>query len=215
VDLKSMNIVCAGKDVFDSGELFSEVELMNFISYLARTPMVAGLNATGQIIYKWLESMYRKNENSISFDRKTFYHCRSRKAEEMPYTSEEMLRAPFGLSGAGRFNQVGRSHFYFSDTQNGAETEVKKHLKKEEVLQTVMLEPVKSIKLLDLSHTLRRGSTFFRMIKYQVSDANNKMPREYLLPCYVADCCKAIGWEGIKYYGSKEYRNYVTANKAA
>ena len=35
------------------------------------------------------------------------------------------------------------------------------------------------------------------------------LSREYLMPCYVSDCCEALGFEGIKYYGSKEYNNYV------
>lgn len=47
------------------------------------------------------------------------------------------------------------------------------------------------------------------MIRFPLDD-ENKMPRQYLLPCFVADCCQMIGFDGIKYYGSQEYDNYVS-----
>lgn len=148
--------------------------------------------------------------NIITFDHDIYYHCRSRNSEDAPYTYDEMLKAPYGYPKAGRYNQVGRAHFYFADTRKGAETEVKRHLRKNEVLQTVKIKPKRKIELLDLSGTLQRGTTFLKMIRFPLKDMDNQMPKEYLLPCYVADCCKLIGIEGIKYYGSKEYNNYVS-----
>ena len=209
VDSKSMNIVCAGIEVFGSDDLFTEVELMNFVSYLSRTPMGGGFNETGIRIHQWLEEIYSRGINIMSFDHELYYHSRSRRGEDAPYTFDEMLKAPYGLPGAGRFNQVGRAHYYFANTRKGAETEVKRHLKKDEVLQTVKIRPKRQITLLDLSGTLQRGASFLKMIRFPLKDFNNKMPKEYLLPCYVADCCQLIGIEGIKYYGSKEYVNYV------
>ena len=72
------------------------------------------------------------------------------------------------------------------------------------------LKPIKEIRMLDLSNKLRRGSSFLKMMRYPLTDFSNKMPREYLLPCFVADCCQMIGFDGIKYFGSKEYSNYVS-----
>lgn len=210
IDSRCMNVVCSGIEVFGSGELFSEVELMDFISFLSRTPMGAGFHETGEKIHRWIRDLYSNGINIMSFDHDLYYHCRSRQAEDQPFTFDEMLRAPYGIPSAGRFNQVGRSHFYFANTRKGAEVEVKKHLKKDEVVQTVRLKPKKGIVILDLSGTLQRGATFLKMIRYPLKDLNNQMPKQYLLPCYVADCCKLVGIEGIKYYGSKEYDNYVT-----
>lgn len=81
-----------------------------------------------------------------------------------------------------------------------------------DVLQTVKLKPVKGILMLDLSGSLTRGKTFLRYLRFSLSDVNDKMPREYLIPCYVSDCCKEIGFDGIKYYGAKDYSNYVAWN---
>ena len=42
----------------------------------------------------------------------------------------------------------------------------------------------------------------------------NKVKKEYLLPNYVAGCCRYAGWDGIKYRGSG-YKCYVTWNDAS
>ena len=207
---KEMNVLCSGVEIFDSGDLFSETQLMDFISVLSRTPMTAVCCDTGKAIYDWVNELFNKKENMIGFDKKIYYHCRSREVNSMPYTFDEMKRAPYGCPSTGRFNSVGRAHFYFSDTQKGAEAEIKKHLRGDEILQTVKLKPIKEIRMLDLSNKLRRGSSFLKMMRYPLTDFSNKMPREYLLPCFVADCCQMIGFDGIKYFGSKEYSNYVS-----
>lgn len=41
---------------------------------------------------------------------------------------------------------------------------------------------------------------------------NARCRRVYLIPNYVSDCCCAHDIEGVKYYGSKKYSNYVTWN---
>ena len=214
VDSKELNIICSGKEVLSvpGGELFTESELINFCSFLSRTPMLALNSGTGQKIYKMLEELYCNGIYSISFDRGVYYHCRSHKKADMPFTFDQMLKAPHGLPWAGRYNQVGRSNYYFADTQKGAEAEVKKHKSDNDVLQTVRLKPIKDIKLLDLSGSLSGGKTFLRYLRFSLSDVVDKMPREYLIPCFVSDCCNAIGFDGIKYYGAKEYSNYVVWN---
>lgn len=214
VDSKGLNIICSGREVLTTPnvELFTENELIDFCSFLSRTPMLALNSPTGQKIYEMLKDMYLSGMNSISFDKNVYYHCRSHKKAEMPFTYEQMLKAPHGLPWAGRYNQVGRSNYYFADTQKGAEAEVKKHKTDNDVLQTVKLKPAKNIKMLDLSGSLARGKTFLRYLRFSLTDVVNKMPREYLIPCFVSDCCNALGFDGIKYYGSKEYSNYVVWN---
>lgn len=214
VDSVGLNVVCSGKQVFNetTNELFSDVELINFCSFLSGTPMLALYSETGKKIYRLLQELYESGTQSIGFDRNIYYHCRSHKKDVHPFTYDQMLRAPYGLPWAGRFNQVGRSNYYFADSRRGAESEIKKHKTNDDILQTVKIKPVKEIKLLDLSGTLARGKTFLRYLRFSLSDVNDKMPREYLIPCFVSDCCKLLGFEGIKYYGSKEYNNYVVWN---
>lgn len=211
---KGLNIISSGKEILTvtSGERFSEAELINFLTFLSETPTLALSAETGKKIFDFLRELFFSGEKTIGFDQKTYYHCRSHKYDETPFTYAEMLKAPYGLPWAGRFNHVGQSNYYFADSQTGSEAEIKKHQTDNEVLQTVILHPKKEIKLLDLSGTLARGATFLRYLRFGLSDISNRMPREYLIPCFVSDCCKKIGFEGIKYYGSKEYNNYVTWN---
>ena len=210
-DSVGLNIICSGKEIFSTAteELFSECELMDFSSFLSRTPMLALKMETGQKIFEFLRELYSSGTQSVGFDKEIYYHCRSHKGDVQPFTYDQMLKAPHGLPWAGRYNQVGRSNYYFADTRNGAEVEIKKHRTNDDVLQTVKLKPVKSIRMLDLSGKLARGATFLRYLRFSLSDVTDKMPREYLIPCYVSDCCKELGFDGIKYYGSKEYCNYV------
>ena len=208
-----MNVICAGKIVFNSScekELFSEKDLMNFSSFLSRTPMLAMIDGTGKKIFDLIKNMYESGERRIDFDKDCYYHSRNRNKGVAPYTAELMLKAPHGLPGTGRYNHAGQSHYYYADTQNGAENEVKKYLKKDEITQTIRLIPTKPIRLLDLSGTMLRGKVFLRYIRFPLSDIQDKTPREYLIPGFVADCCRAIGFDGIKYYGSQEYNNYVS-----
>ncbi len=214
VDSLGLNVICSGKNVLylATGEIFTESELVDFCSFLSRTPMLAFQNDTGKKIYYFLSELFHNGEKSVGFDKTVYYHCRSHKRDVQPFTYDQMLKAPNGLPWAGRFNQVGRSNYYFADTQRGAEFEVKKHKTNDDILQTVILKPIKDIRLLDLSGSLARGTTFLRYLRFSLSDKTDKMPREYLIPCYVSDCCKMLGFDGIKYYGSKDYSNYVAWN---
>ena len=211
IDSKCLNVVCSGRLLLNSeeGELFTDNELIDFCSFLARTPMHGMMNNVGQKIQELIMELYIKKSYSIGFDETCYYHCRTRRKDEAPFTYTQMLKAPVGLPWSGRYNHQGQSHYYFSNTQKGAEAEVIKHKSKNEVLQTIRILPHKEIDLLDLSQTIRRGKTFLKFLRFKISDVNDKTPREYLIPCFVAECCKMIGFDGIKYQGSKEYNNYV------
>lgn len=213
-DSRVLNVICAGKSILTQHEkeIVDENELIDFCSLLSGTPMLAMMDDTAKKIYAFIKTLFESEENTIDFDKSIYFHCRARKADQMAYTFEEMLKAPYGLPWTGRYNHTGRSNYYFADTQKGAETEVKKHLTGNDVLQTVKLMPARNVRLLDLSDTLRRGKTFLRYLRFDLSDVTNKTPKEYLIPCFVADCCKRIGFDGIKYMGSKEYSNYVVWN---
>lgn len=208
---KELNVVCSAKEVIDSVDegFITELELMDFMSFLFETPSFASSHPAGQKIYQFIQGFMNKdNKYKHGFDHDVFYHSRARKADEPPFIYDDMLKVPIGIAGPGRYNNPGRSHYYFCDSAKGAESEVKKHNPDKEV-QTIKLVPVKQIVLLDLSGTMRRGEAFLRYLRFPLSSVNNKTPREYLIPCYVAECCMRIGFDGIKYYGGNDYSNYV------
>lgn len=61
-----------------------------------------------------------------------------------PYLEQEMLKAPVMISSHGRYNEIGRSCYYFADTKEGALTEVYKHCgSKKPSVQIAKLKNVK------------------------------------------------------------------------
>ena len=99
INSKGLNVVCSGKTVFNSiqDELFSENELIDFCSFLSRTPMLAFKSDTGQKIYDFLKELFFSGEKSIDFDHEIYYHCRSHKITDQAFTYDQMLKAPHGL----------------------------------------------------------------------------------------------------------------------
>lgn len=213
-DATEMNVLCTGADILEDAageEIITETELMNFMTYLSEKPMLAMKNDVGAKIYNAI----RETKKLINFDKQYYYHARSKEREAAPYIWGQMQKAPTGLPKAGRFNHVGKAHFYFADTKEGAENEVRMHMSKEEKekleIQIMRLKTQRDIKLIDLSGSFRRGyKTFLKYIRFGLSGDTSQMPRVYLIPSFVSDCCKDCGIEGIKYYGGAGYSNYVS-----
>lgn len=214
--VQEMNVICGAENVFaliSDEEMFSEDELMKFMSYLDSKPMMAMKNEVGIRIF----NLIKEFPSIITFDNDRFYHCRARNVEEAPYVWEQMKKAPYGVTNVGRYNEAGQAFFYFADTLDGAEGEVKKHMsekdKKEKVLQSVEIGVKGDAKLIDLSMKSMRGlNTFLRFIRFPLGEDFSRRPRVYLIPSFVAECCIEAGIDGIKYYGGQGYSNYVTWN---
>ncbi len=214
VTTNELNTICDAKVLLDgNGEEFvSEDELMDFINILFDEPQFASVHPTARKIYnRILQLKEVQEELVIEFDREVYYHSRTREKNAIPYIMDEMSRAPVGVPKTGRYNQPGKSYYYFADTKEGAEKEVTKN-KKDLITQTLQIKPISAVKLLDLSGKMKRGSIFLKYLRFEVNNDGcvNNMPREYLIPNFVSTCCKKAGFDGIKYYGGKDYCNYVT-----
>lgn len=199
------NILCSSMQLLSG---IDEADLISFLNCLEKHPPFASTHVAGsrinEIIADW--------DMTIDFDHDTYYHARILPEGHCPYTENELRQAPYGVTWHGRFNYVGQSHYYFSDVQKGALLEVAKHSKEKQV-QIATLKPSRKIKMIDLSGELTTQNKFLEYCRFNPSlDQYPNIKREYLLPCYVANCCEMHGIEGIKYYGSKEYKNYVSWN---
>ena len=213
-NVAEMNMICSGAGMLEAVspevDFITEQELMNFMNFLAAKPMLAFKDPIGMKIYEVIKS----TTDLIDFDKDFYYHSRIHKKDEAPYVWDLMQKAPAGMPGAGRFNHVGQAHFYYADTQKGAETEVSKHMSAYDrencVIQTMSLTPRQNIRMIDLSGDFRKGyRKFLKYIRFSLGEDNSKTPRVYLIPSFVSDCCRDCGIQGIKYFGSSEYSNYV------
>lgn len=213
--VNEINSICTAVKFFgtinNDDELFSENELINFMSFLDQTPTFALNDPVGIRINQVIKDF----RDCIGFDKEYFYHSRPREKSETPFIWGQMLKAPYGLSSIGRFNNAGQARFYFSDTKEGSVNEIRKHAKKEDgekyTIQTVKISARNPVRIIDLSGKEMRGlNTFLKYIRKPYNDKSGNRPREYLIPQFVADCCYSCGIDGIKYYGGKTYSNYVT-----
>ena len=199
------NILCSSLQLLSD---IDEADLISFITQLEKFPAFASEHETGkrirEIVAQW--------NQYLDFDHEYFYHARSLPEGTCPYTEAQLRQAPTGYTGHGRYNYVGQSHYYFSDVERGAILEVTKHTKDKRV-QVAKLRPNKAIRMIDLSSEISTQNKFLEYCRFNPStEQYPNIKREYLLPCYVAGCCEINGIEGIKYYGSKEYKNYVSWN---
>lgn len=201
--ISETNILCSSLQLLSG---IDEADLISFLTQLEKHPAFASEHETGRRIREIVASW----DQYLDFDHEYFYHARSLKEGACPYTETELRQAPTGYTGHGRYNYVGQSHYYFSDVEKGAILEVRKHTKDTRV-QIAKLHPNKSIRMIDLSGEITSQNKFLEYCRFNPStEQYPNIKREYLLPCYVAGCCEMHGVEGIKYYGSKEYTNYVS-----
>lgn len=199
------NIICSSLQLLSG---IDEADLISFVTQLENNPAFASEHQTGihirEIISKW--------DATMGFDCDCYYHARSLPEGKKPYTEQELRSAPSGYTGHGRYNYVGQSHYYFSDVEKGAILEVTKHTADKRI-QIATLHPTKSIRMIDLSIEVPTQNKFLEYCRISPNLAESpKIRKEYLLPSYVANCCKLYNIDGIKYYGSKEYTNYVAWN---
>ena len=200
--ISETNVICSSLKLLAD---LTEDDLIEFLNYLSKYPNLALKHRVG----KQIDEIIGSWDNVIDFDYSIYYHARALPENECPYTEAQMLQAPSGMPMQGRYNHTGHSHYYFSNTSNGAIAEVSKH-SRESKIQIATLKPAKSVKMIDLSQEVTARNKFLDYCRFKPKpDDNSKVKREYLIPCFVTDCCKTHGIEGIKYYGSKEYINYV------
>lgn len=202
VSVSESNILYSSLDLLSG---IKEEELIVLQNRLSEYPEFAMENKTACEIKRIISNI----DKTISFDEEYYYHGRALSDGACPYTKADLIKAPEGISWHGRFNSIGESHYYFSNKVHGARMEVAKHSDCAKI-QVAKLKPIKPIKMFDISIE-RTTSKFLEYCRFNPSISDyKKVKREYLLPCFVAHCCKVSGIEGIKYYGSQVYTNYVS-----
>lgn len=180
-------------------------ELISFESQLFEDSFFAMDHPVGKkifaIIRNWTEFM--------DFDHDTYYHARMLRKGGKPFLDQEMMKAPVNISAHGRYNAIGKSCYYITDSLEGALSEIRKHSGGiKPAIQVAAIRPVKSIKLIDLSEEISGRNNFIEHLRYTVDNEEGKIIKEYLLPNFVASCCKKLGIDGIKYL-STGYCCYV------
>lgn len=195
--------------VASSLELFADIsfdDLISFESYLMGNIMFPLDHPVGKKIFEIIKGW----NTFIDFDDSTYYHARKLEEGQSMYLDQEMLKAPENVSSHGRYNMIGKSCYYIAETKEGAINEIRKHSGGTSPnIQVVGVRAVRSAKILDLSADSERGKNeFLDHLRFTVENTAGVLVKEYLLPNFVAGCCKQLGIEGIK-YKSTGYNCYV------
>jgi hypothetical protein len=188
---------------------FTDEDMVSFLNHCAMHPGLQLKHTVGRRLYE----IVRNWSSFIDFQQDEYYHARKLDADTCPYSENEMCQTPRGMSGHGRFNNIGESHYYISDTREGAIAEIRNHARTGDyAIQVARVTPSKPIKMIDLSTNSPRN-VFLDYCRYApIHDDGTYIKREYLIPSFFATCCKDVGIEGIKYYGTKSYNNCVVWN---
>lgn len=185
--------------VESSLELFAEFtldELLSFESKLEQNFAFAVRHPVGVRIYEILQNW----KSFVSFENITYYHARTLGENQRPFHDSEMMKAPTNVSAHGRYNEVGRSCYYIAENKDGALKEIYKHSGKTKPrVQVIGLKAIKSAKLLDLSGDVKGTNRFIEHLRFTVENDEGRTVQEYLLPNFVASCCKELGIDGIRY----------------
>ena len=169
-------------------------ELLSFESQLYEDVTFAMEHPVGKKIFKIIQGW----DEFIGFGDTLYYHAR--KIEKRPFVDQEMLKAPQNVSSHGRYNAIGKSCYYIAETKDGAVNEILKHSGgTKPSIQVAGLKAVKPAKIIDLSGDCKKSNRFIEHLRYSVENAEGKIVKEYLLPNFVASCCKKIGIDGIRY----------------
>ncbi len=200
------------KEISDSEsslELFSEIslpDLIKFESELFENEYFANESKVGKKIFEIISGW----KHFVHLGDTIYFHARCLGKNNQPYLEQEMLKAPVMISSHGRYNEIGRSCYYFADTKEGALTEEYKHCgSKKPSVQIAKLKKCKEARLIDLSQNVSKNNRFIDHLRFKVDNTPGKIVKEYLLPNFVAGCCKKVGIDGIKYQGDG-YNCYVT-----
>lgn len=194
-----------------SQDLFADIsldELISFESQLYDDVTFALEHSTGKKIREIIKGW----NTFINLDADTYYHARKIEKGQAPFIDQDMLKAPLNVSSHGRYNAIGKSCYYIAETKEGALTEITRHSDEREIqIQVAGLKPVKQAKIIDLSGEIKENNQFMEHLRFAVENGEGKIVKSYLLPNFVASCCKKAGIEGIK-YRSSEYNCFVLWN---
>lgn len=136
----------------------------------------------------------------VSFENNVYYHARKIEKGVHPFLDQEMLKAPLNVSSHGRYNAIGKSCYYICDTKEGAVAEIRKHSSRgKSDIQVVGLKPVKMAQIIDLSGDIEGENSLVEHLRFTANNKEGQIIKEYLLPNFVASCCRRAGIDGIKY----------------
>lgn len=115
--------VCRSLIIVSFVETISFDEILNLCNILYENPYFAAYTNIGKRVYQ----IIRDWPVSMTFDEPYYYRARIADSENELYLASDMMMPPEGIPSQGRYNEYGRSCFYFTNSLEGAVKEVAGH----------------------------------------------------------------------------------------
>jgi hypothetical protein len=175
-------------------------EVLSFYHHLTIYPMLGLEHKIGIKILNEIEKYEFKEVNGINMFRG---RPRNKDEREIPYSPEEMLSAPFGVSQQGRYNIVGQGELYVCSDKDVAIQECTKGNNMS--VDVIEWKLVEKVKLIDLTE---RDCPLIKFCNFSVQTSKNL---EYLVPNFISQCAKMKGLTGFVFTSAidKNALNFV------
>ncbi len=197
LDIEELNII---GEIY--GITFEKEELNDFIEYLYRNPSLSLKHTVGEKFYELLERHYLDNKFKLEDDFK-LYRGRKRYYDQNEFSHKDLWNPPEGLATHGRYNSIGVSVFYCTDNYRGLPYEL--NPVKNECIDYGEFKVIKELNIIDVSKLFPDEFTEY----FSANSLESKLLKKtYLLTSFISDCCKNIGYNGVRYKGVSNKMDY-------
>jgi len=173
--------------IANKGLKVTEEELKTLQSDLANSNLLALDNKVAKRIHDYFLNVKAKPQKISG----PLFHGRERTEDEQerPFTQEELsVKAPLGLSSAGRFNEVNQPLYYSCDNEAVLADELKINGEDTKVFDVLKFYPDREMKVLDLS---QENQALWSFCLQKVSRLGNfVVPVEYQIPMFIGACLR-------------------------
>lgn len=185
--------------IYDENWGFDEKEIIQFIKYIQESPSLILGHKIGQKIYTEIENF--KIEKFESHDDLTLFRARGTR-DNFPLHSSEMGIVPYDISKGGRFDSYGNQLLYTAENEKIALLEVYDYNDNDiNYYHIIEYKYKNNLKLADLT---KMHNNMLKKILYKPLKNNGQ---EYILPRFIADCLKRVGYDGFVVKSSKSSLN--------
>lgn len=184
-------------EVFGLSDVISGItmkESYDFYNHLSKYPMLGLAHSVGKKIIDGLD----KFQLVEVFDITLFKARPLEKGRGILYSEPEMFEAHYGKPDQGRYNVRGQGELYAGDDFEGV---IKETTNPDGQKATVMKMTLnESLSILDIASS---NCPLFEFCNYPL-DESDPNRHAYLVPNFVAQCCKMKGVAGIRYGSLKK-----------
>lgn len=180
------------KDIYGLPKLFEDIsrqEVQELLEILSVHPYTALENPIAKNILNRMRNSLKKHLKELCTG-STFLHGRKHTRGEIPFTDDEMMKAPVHCTHTERFNPAENPAYYLGESIETIQKELKptKEEKDEQELQYIQITTKRPLYVLDIRD---KECPVFEFCKYPLKNPSPR-PKEYLVPNFIAQCCTQL-----------------------